>query len=130
MHSELSKPDPDGDLRRKVGELERQLAESRLLEQATAEVLQVISRPDFDLQAVLTSLVENAVRLCDADEGFIFRLDGDLYRLAANYGTSQEFRGCMERHPMRPERGTVVGAAAVERATVHVADVLTDPEYS
>jgi signal transduction histidine kinase/putative methionine-R-sulfoxide reductase with GAF domain len=129
MHSTVSTAGSDQDLSLRVKELERELSEAHRREAATAEVLKVISRSDFDLHSVLETLVENAARLCSADQGFIFRLESELYRLAADFGTSQEFRDFIERHPMRSKRGTVVGTAAVERATVHVHDVLTDPEY-
>src|SRR5437773_2443574 len=108
MPSEASMTGADQDLGRRVEELERELSEAHRLEAATADALKVISRSDFDLQTVLKTLVENAARLCSADQGFIFRLDGELYRLAADFGTSQEFRAFMERHPMRSERGTVL----------------------
>jgi hypothetical protein len=34
---------------------------------------------------VLDTLIENATRLCAAEQGFIFRSDGELYHLAADY---------------------------------------------
>src|SRR5262245_54659600 len=96
---------------------------------ATAEVLKVISRSAFDLQAVLTTLLENATRLCGAEWGVIFRPDGEVHRMAVVYGASPEFREFLTRTAIPPGRGSGVGRAALERRTVQVVDVSADPEY-
>jgi GAF domain-containing protein len=96
---------------------------------ATSNVLEVISRSAFDLQAVFETVAENSVRLCGADRAFIFRFDGELLRMVVAYNASPEFAEWVANHPIRPGRHSGSARAALERRTIHITDVLADPEY-
>ncbi len=114
-------------------ELESSNRELRVaLEQqtATSELLRVIGRSTFDLQPVFETLVENAVRLCEAERAFIFRYDGEVLRVAATHNVSPARRDFAERHPIGPGRYSAGARAALERRTIHIHDIQADPEYT
>jgi len=104
--------------------------ESLQQQTATADVLKVISRSTFDLQTVLDTLAESAARLCDADQSFLNRREGENYVWAASYGFSQEAVEFRKRRPLAADRGTATGRAIVEGKIVHVPDVFEDTEYT
>src|SRR5262249_22199442 len=107
-----------------------ELRESLQQQTATADVLKVISRSSFELQPVFETVLESAVRLCEAERSFIFLFDGKVLRAAASYNTSPELREFIERNPIAPGRHSAAARAALERRTVHIPDVQADPDYT
>ncbi len=106
------------------------LTESLEQQTATSKVLEVISRSAFDLHAMFETVAESSVRLCGADRAFIMRYDGELLRVAATFNATPEFEEWVAQHPIRPGRHSASARAALERRTIHIPDIMADPEYT
>jgi len=121
------------ELKGRTAELEHansQLREALEHQTATSEVLGIISRSKFDLQPVLEAVAQNAARLCAAEQSFIFRLQDGMLNVAAAHNASPELREFVQQNPIVPGRSSTTARAALERQTIHIPDILADPEYS
>src|SRR5262249_20785921 len=108
----------------------RELEESLEYQTATSEVLKTISRSTFDLKAVLDTLIGSAIRLCQAERGFIWRQTDNTFHLAASKGGSPDFEKFALQHPPKLDRSSISGRAVLEKRTILIRDVLSDPEYN
>ncbi|RXH12442.1 sensor histidine kinase [Bradyrhizobium guangzhouense] len=107
----------------------RELEEARAQQAATADVLKVIRRSAFDLQAALDALLSSACRLSEADIGTIRYEDGGSYRLAATYGCRPEWIKHFSGYSAKPDRSSMFGQTIIGGRTVHMPDVLADPNF-
>jgi signal transduction histidine kinase len=107
----------------KLESREDELAEALEQQTATSEILRVIANSPTDIQPVLDAVIESAARLCDATDGLIARIDGDvLLPAVAKYGSMPV------PEARRLSYGTPVGRAIIDRETVHVQDLKSEVE--
>jgi len=108
--------------------LTREVEGLREQQRALSDVLRAIARSE-GLQAVLDEVAEACRRLCEADQGGLWLLEDGLLHSAAHQGGAVAAQFDSE-HPHVLDRTTMAGRTAVTRETIHIPDVLEDPEYA
>jgi len=114
---------------RELAQARGHLSEALEQQTATSEVLRVISSSPGDLKPVFETMLENAVRLCEASFGMLFRFEDGAWRAVAMLGVPPAFAEFWQRGPQRPGPRTGLGRIAAIRQTVHFVDVTTEPAY-
>ena len=125
----VSSPDSVAKLKQTIAAQAREIREAQEQRAATGEILRMIARTPTDLQSVMDATAENAATLCDAADAAVWRVDGDVLRLAAHFGpipmkvVRGEGRGLT--------RGTPPGRAIIDGQTIHIHDIAleVDTEY-
>jgi GAF domain-containing protein len=123
---------PSADLQEQLDRRTRELDEALQQQTATSEVLSIIRRSPADAQPVFDAIVQSAARLCGAVFSVVYLCDGDHLRIAATKDFTPEATSQIYGRPelKRPDRSHTGGRAILDRAVVHIHDVLEDPEYS
>src|SRR5499433_2003681 len=115
---------------RELADANRGLTEALEQQTATSEILRVISSSPTDVQPVFDAIAREAMRLCRGSYSVVGRYDGELVHLAAYEHVRPEgVQAMKELFPLRPSRATTTSRAILDRAVVHVPDVLEDPDY-
>jgi hypothetical protein len=100
-----------------------ELRESLQQQTATADVLKVISTSPGELEPVFQAMLENAVRICEAKFGTLFRFEGDAYRAVATHNAPQELMDEYGRHGLRqPTPGGILDRMLRTKQVCHTAD--------
>ena len=105
-------------------DVRRSLAEALARESATEEILRLIRSSPTDLTPVLESVALNAARLCEAEDVSITRAESDGITILFSLGPAAAFRG-----QKFPTIRSATSRAISECRTIHVPDLLTDPNY-
>ena len=121
-------PPPSAKLRSRG--LTRELHEALEQQKATAEVLRVISSSPGDLEPVFATMLANAVRICNATFGNIYRWHDGALHLVAGHNTPPAFAEARRRSPMRPGKGIpLIDRMLADKTAIHTADAAATPGY-
>jgi two-component system, NtrC family, sensor kinase len=97
---------------------------------AASTVLQVISSSTGDLQPVFTTILENAVRSCDARFGNLWLREDQKFRIVATHGGSPEYEQYLLTEPLvAPHPQSTMARVARDREVVQIEDISNAPTY-
>jgi two-component system, NtrC family, sensor kinase len=106
----------------------RDLSESLEQQSATSEVLKVISSSPGELGQVFQVMLRNAITICQATYGQMFKFSDGAFSAIASYGDEPAFlteqSHVVSEHPHNP-----LSRMIVSKGPVHVADLRTERAY-
>ena len=129
MGGEGARPERDSVSAEEHEKLRRDLAALRHQFAAADEVLSALGRSASDPEAVLTTIVESARRLCRSDTALLYLLRDGVYDVITSTGLTAASRAFIAEHPMSVDRETLIGRVGLDRRTQQIPDVLADVEY-
>jgi GAF domain-containing protein len=112
-----------------VARLDRELNEAREQQTATLQVLKVISSSPGELEPVFQAMLENAVRICEAKFGMLYRYDGAFFHAIALFGVPHAYAEYLTHQPIRPSLKNGLGRILQTRQPVHILDVTAERGY-
>jgi two-component system, NtrC family, sensor kinase len=115
-----------------IAQIIREHDEALEREKATAEVLQVISSSPGELEPVFESLLENAVRICEAKFGNLFIYENNSFRVVAMQNAPPAYREFWQREPVvvvGDEPGVPLARQAATKGVIHITDLAAERAY-
>jgi GAF domain-containing protein len=106
-----------------------ELRQSLEQQTATSEVLGVISRSPGELEPVFESILANAMRLCEANFGFLHLYENGKFRTGARYKTSPAFAEDLAKRPLQPGPLHPLMRMAATKQLLHISDYAEDIAY-
>src|SRR5215475_6444525 len=119
-------------LQRQLAERTAERDEAREYQTATSDVLKVISRSTADVQPVLDTVVNTAVRLCGADNASILIREGEVYRyVSSSFSAAEpEYWATLRQRTIVPGPNGIVGRVLLEGRVVQITDIRDIPDYA
>jgi signal transduction histidine kinase len=117
------------DLQEQVSALTRKLAEALEQQTATSEVLRLISSSPGELAPVFQTMLEHAVRICEAKFGMLYLYDGDAFHAVSHCNAPPAFVEDRKRGPIHPDPRTAFGRVRQTRQVVQIADITKEEPY-
>jgi two-component system NtrC family sensor kinase len=100
-----------------------ELRESLAQQTASSEVLEVISSSPGELEPVFTTMLQNALRICEAGIGNLFRYENGAFREASSVNAPAAFKEFLRRGPVQPTPGTGLARVLQTKEAAHIHDV-------
>jgi signal transduction histidine kinase/DNA-binding FrmR family transcriptional regulator len=107
-----------------------ELRESLQQQTATADVLRVISASPGELQPVFDAMLENAIRICEANFGNLLLTEGDAFRAVAMHNAPTAYANARSAAPFQPPSDSGLGRLASTKDVVHITDLTTTQSYA
>jgi two-component system, NtrC family, sensor kinase len=108
-----------------------ELRESLEQQTATADVLQVISSSPGELEAVFQAMLGNALRICEAKFGVLFRYDSGAFHAAASLGLPPDYAEYVRRraHISSEHLHNPLTRISGSKEVLHIPDLTADQSY-